>query len=251
MRNPVFILLLVTIILIAMGASSSSIARGEEPNISAEQKEVRESENDALLKLGIRIGTGYIMNTTPGDDQENFARLLLGAFYQGTYLDAEISGITYSRAELISSLLNIRPLPFIGIGGAYLFVRDELAVNKKDTVGEKYSRGEYHAALLGIIIIPATCLRISLYLGRAVTGTITHQDEMNTWHRYEIKNKHSYSPSALIGMIEYRYNDLISVMISYYENGGEGSSDESLAPEEKQDMETRFITLSIGYSLSF
>ena len=250
MKNPVFISLLVTIIFIAAESSGSSIAGAAEPNLSAEQREARESENDTTLKLGIRIGTGYIMNSTPGDDQENFARLSLGAFYQGTCLDAEISGITYSRAELISSLLNIRPFPFLGIGGAYLFVRDELAVSKKNTVGENYYRGEYHAALLGIIIIPATCLRISLYLGRAVAGTIMHQDETNNWYRYEIKNKHSYSPSALIGMIEYRYNDLISVMLSYHESGGEGTSDTISSPEKERAMKIRFITVAMGYSLS-
>ena len=104
-------------------------------------------------RLGLRLGTGYIVNHTDESDYQEFSQLSMGLFYQGKYLDIDIFGVTPpSKAQMISSVLNINPFRHIGFGAGYLYVHDNLAENDKDKMDQEYHKGEYHAAALGIVI---------------------------------------------------------------------------------------------------
>jgi hypothetical protein len=209
-----------------------------------------EERGTAANKLGIRIGTGYEMSESEGNYHENFVQLSLGIFYTGNYCDADIYGITpHSRATLLSSTINIKPTAHLGIGGGYLYAYDNLAEDSKDTLNEEYYRGKYHAALFGFNLAVYN-LRASLYIGITLRGEISYQDKTNARYKYEIKNYFDLLKTAAMLSVEYRFNDVISVMASYHQIGGEGDIEEGALSDDKY-MITRFITLSIGYSLSF
>ncbi len=214
------------------------------------KNEQTEDRGTAANKLGIRIGTGYEMSESEGNYHENFVQLSLGIFYTGRYFDVDIYGITpHSRATLLSSTMNIKPTAHFGIGGGYLYAYDNLAEDNKDTLNEEYYRGKYHAALLGFNLAVYN-VRVSLYVGITLRGEITYQDKTNARYRYEIENYFDFLSTAALLSIEYRFNDVISIMASYHQIGGEGDIDEGALSDDKY-MISRFITLSIGYSLSF
>jgi hypothetical protein len=215
-----------------------------------EKGEQAEDRGTAAHKLGIRIGTGYEMSESEGNDHENFAQLSLGIFYTGKYFDADIYGITpHSRATLFSSTIDIKPTAYLGIGGGYLYADDKLAEDNKDIMNVEYYRGRYHAALFGFNLAVYN-LRASLYIGITLRGEISYQDKANARYRYEIENYFDFLRTAAMLSVEYRFNNVISVMASYHQIGGEGDIEEGASSDNKY-MITRFITLSIGYSMSF
>ncbi len=201
-------------------------------------------------KLGIRIGTGYEMSETDGNDHEDFVQLSLGIFYAGKYVNADMYGITpHSGATLFSSIATINPITHFGIGGGYLYAHDNLAKDSKDTLNEEYYRGEYHAALFGINLAFYN-LRASLYIGITLKGKILYQDKTNARYDYVIENYFDLLTAAALLSFEYRFNDIVSIMLSYHQIGGKGNIDNA-ASDDDTYMITRFITISFGYSLGF
>ena len=245
--------ILFSVILLIFGAGqSNAIGRGEQRSeILAFKEENNKTgkKESATNKLGIRIGTGYEMSETDGNDHENFAQLALGVFYAGKYVNADIYGITpHSRATLFSSFITVNPMRGFGIGGGYLYADDNLAEDSRDTLNVEYYRGKYHAALFGFTLAFYK-FTASLYMGTTLRGEISYQDKTNTQYDYAIENYFDLMAAALLS-VEYRFNDIVSLMLSYHQIGGKGKSDEGTLPDDRY-MITRFITLSFGYSLSF
>ena len=174
------LILFSTTLLIFTAERSNSI---EMDTFRSEVIEFKENGNNtdtkraSTSKLGIRIGTGYEMSETEGNDHEDFVQLSLGIFYAGKYVNADIYGITpHSRASLFSSIVTINPIAQFGIGGGYLYAHDNLTEDSKDTLDEEYYRGEYHAALFGFNLAFYK-LRASLYIGVTLKGEISYQDK--------------------------------------------------------------------------
>lgn len=245
------LILFSAILLIFTAEQSDAIARDafrSEVLEFVEEGNNTDKKETATSRLGIRIGTGYEMSETDGNDHENFVQLALGIFYAGKYLSADIYGITpQSRATLFSSIVTINPMSWFGIGGGYLYAHDNLAEDSRDTLNEEYYRGEYHAALFGFTLAFYK-FTASLYMGTTLKGEISYQDKTNAQYDYSIENYFDLMAAALLS-VEYRFNDIVSVMLTYHQIGGKGKSDEGSLHD--RSMITRFITLSFGYSLSF
>ena len=246
-------LILFSVTLLIFGAGqSNAIGRGEQRSeiLTFKEGNNTDKKESATNKLGIRIGTGYEMSETDGNDHENFAQLALGVFYAGKYVNADIYGITpHSRATLFSSFITVNPMRGFGIGGGYLYADDNLAEDSRDTLNVEYYRGKYHAALFGFTLTFYK-LMASLYMGMTLRGEISYQDKTNARHDYSIENYFDPFKAAALLSVEYRFNDIVSFMLSYHQIGGKGKSDEGTLPNDRY-MITRFITLSFGYSLSF
>jgi len=218
-------------------------------------RKTAERPADLMLRhrIGFRLGTGYLFNDTRTDDSKGFAPLAVGAFYNGPFLDVELFGITPpTNAALLSGAINAYPTQVFGVGLGYFWIYDHLELARRDRLLKEYHKGEYQSAVAGVVVRAPFGLKVSFYVGFPVSGTIDYQDEDNAWYRYDIRERYQMAPPSLMGFVEYRFNEYISVRASYHQGGGGAeirSKPEGSDPFPTMHMDTKIITVSVGYGV--